>query len=95
MVLTSENIHDIMITMKGDKGKVNYEKVGLELKALRVKNGLTQIELAEKIGVHQNTIMKYEKNANDIQLSVLEKILELFNVELYIFFKNVSENIHK
>lgn len=45
------------------------------LKELREARGLTQIELAEKIGVSERTIRKYEQEEDTIQVGVLKKIL--------------------
>lgn len=47
-----------------------------DLKELRKKAGLTQLELAKKAGVSQSLIARIEKNNIDPRLSTLRKILD-------------------
>ena len=46
------------------------------IKELRKKKGVTQGELAEKIGVHIQTLSRYERGINEIPADVLIKIFE-------------------
>lgn len=64
---------------------------GDRLKSLRIKNGYTQQEVAEKIGVTKATISKYETEQRG--LNHIEKFADLFGVEpAYILFgKNMEE----
>lgn len=64
---------------------------GDRLRSLRVKNGYTQQEVAEKIGVTKATISKYE--AGQRGLNHVEEFAALFGVEpAYILFgKNMDE----
>ncbi|MDE7082425.1 MAG: helix-turn-helix domain-containing protein [Clostridia bacterium] len=49
----------------------NMQKVGEQIKKLRTELGLSQKELAEKIGVAQNTVAQYEKGTSKISIEVL------------------------
>ncbi len=49
---------------------------------LRKRAGLTQAELAKKIGVSRSTIGNYEKGIREPDFETLEKIADFFNVEL-------------
>lgn len=63
----------------------------ITLKAARVNAGLTQKELAEKIGITEPTIIKWEKDevGRYITIEFLEKICSVLNVSpSQIFFKN-------
>ncbi len=64
---------------------------GDRLKSLRIKNGYTQQEVAEKIGVTKATISKYETEQRG--LNHIEEFSTLFGVEpAYILFgKNTEE----
>ncbi len=46
-----------------------------DLKRLRVASGLTQAELAKKVGVSQSLIAKIESGAIDPKISLVEKII--------------------
>ena len=53
----------------------------------RLKKGLTQQELADKVGTSKSYISKIENNVKEARLSTLKKIVELGfggNVELSI-----------
>jgi len=60
----------------------NNEKdsVALRLKLLRTEEGLTQNEIAEKLGISQQTYSKYEKGTSSIDSVVLTKICNLYGV---------------
>ena len=48
--------------------------IGEQLKEERLKAGLTQEQLAEKIGTRKSFISRVEKGHSDIQLSTLVKL---------------------
>jgi len=52
-------------------------KVDFSPKVTRVENGLTQKELAERIGTTKSYISKIENNVKEVRLSTLQKIVEL------------------
>nr|DAY11847.1 MAG TPA: helix-turn-helix domain protein [Caudoviricetes sp.] len=54
----------------------------ISLKAARVNVNLTQKEVAEKLGVHQQTIAKYEKDSTKIPMNLLHNLSELYKVKL-------------
>lgn len=63
--------------------------VGDLLKENRVKNNLTQKELAEKTGLERSYISKIEKGQTDMQISNFFKILaglNLSTLDLNLFF---------
>ena len=53
---------------------------GLRLKHLRIEKGLTQDELAKKLGVAKSTISLYETNAREPNFNMLTRIADFFNV---------------
>src|SRR5690554_8088846 len=53
---------------------------GLRLKHLRIEKGLTQDELAKKLGVAKSTISLYETNAREPNFEMLTKIADFFSV---------------
>jgi DNA-binding XRE family transcriptional regulator len=68
---------------------VGYEefKLGVILKELRVQKGMTQEELAEKMHTKKTVISRMENHSEDIRLSTLSKIAEVFDKKLQIIIE--------
>ena len=69
-----------------DNGYENF-KLGTLLQEARLEKGMTQEQLAEKVGTTKSYISKIENNIKEVRLSTLKKIIELGlggNLELSI-----------
>ena len=66
-------------TKKRDKLEAGYDnfKIGVLLHEARLRKGLTQEELAEKVGTTKSYISKIENNIKEARISTLQKIIEL------------------
>jgi ribosome-binding protein aMBF1 (putative translation factor) len=66
-------------TAKRDKLEVGYEnfKIGALIHDARIEKGLTQEELAEKVGTTKSYISKIENNIKEVRISTLHKIVEI------------------
>lgn len=64
----------------------NKKKLGLKIKELRKRKGLTQEQLAELIDMEQNSISVIESGRNFPTLGTLEKIAQILDVNLSDFF---------
>ncbi len=66
-------------TKKRDKLEAGYEnfKIGVLIHEARLEKGLTQEELALKVGTTKSYISKIENNIKEARLSTLHKIVEL------------------
>ena len=61
--------------------------------ALRNKKGLTQAQLAKKLGVTETSIRCYEKDRNFPSIDKLINMCNFFNVSLdYLFTEHSEEN---
>lgn len=69
------------------------ELVGRKIRQLRRQRKLTQVELAEKIGIHQSDLSRMEQGEYKVGLDTLLKILGTFNLGIGEFFEetNVAE----
>jgi len=65
-------------TAKRDKFEKGYEsfRLGIILQQARLKKGLTQGELADKIGTTKSYISKIENDVKEVRISTLMKIVE-------------------
>jgi HTH-type transcriptional regulator/antitoxin HipB len=61
------------------------------LRSLRKALGLSQVQLAQRIGVTQSRIADLEKNASSISLDHLHKVLAALGVELVLRETGVGE----
>ena len=59
---------------------MDYLIFGWKLKSLRLSKGLTQVELADKLGISRSNISKYENGLNFPDHDYLDRICEFFNV---------------
>ena len=66
-------------TEKRDQLEAGYEsfKIGALIHEARLEKGLTQEELANKVGTTKSYISKIENNIKEVRLSTLKKIVEL------------------
>ena len=54
--------------------EVNINELGERIKELRLERGLSQKELADKIGVATNTISQYESGKSKTSITVLANL---------------------
>ena len=59
-----------------DNGYENF-KLGTLLHEARLEKGMTQAELADKVGTTKSYISKIENNIKEVRLSTLQKIVQL------------------
>ena len=66
-------------TKKRDEYEAGYQifKAGMLIQIKRLELGMTQAELAEKVGTTKSYISKIENNIKEARISTLEKIVEL------------------
>ena len=64
----------------------------MNIKELRRREGLSQIKLAELIGVHQTAISQWEKGRTAPDRSSLKKLAEIFNVSFDDLLSDEDEN---
>ncbi len=56
------------------------ETFGSKIAALRKEKGMTQLELAEKMGVTDKAVSKWERDLSYPDISTFPKLAEIFNV---------------
>lgn len=71
------------------------EMISNELKKLRNDRNLTQSQLSELCGVDTSTIVRYEKNNVTMQIDTIIKIIEPFDINIFIFFQNIIAKTQK
>jgi DNA-binding XRE family transcriptional regulator len=66
-------------TAKRNELEAGYEnfKIGALLHEARLEKGMTQEELAEKVGTTKSYISKIENDVKEVRISTLQKIVEI------------------
>ena len=66
-------------TSKREKLEEGYEnfRIGALIHEARIVKGLTQEELAEKVGTTKSYISKIENDVKEVRISTLQKIVEI------------------
>lgn len=66
-------------------------KCGDRITHLRERNGLTQEELANKLGISRSALSHYEKNRREPDYQILNDLADLFEVSIdYLFGRTES-----
>lgn len=77
-------------TAKRDELDAGYQnfKIGALIHEARLEKGLTQEELAEKVGTTKSYISKIENNVKEVRISTLQRIVEVgFEGQLQLSIK--------
>ena len=81
--ISSRKNKDKSFSVNFDKGYEEF-KIGVILRQVREKAGLTQEELAKKLKTQKTAISRIENHAEDIKLSTLEKVAEALGKHIQI-----------
>ena len=65
--------------------------IGNKLRALRIKRGMRQREVAKQLGVAREEISYFERGVRNISLTRLEELLKIYDVSLSGFFEDKEE----
>lgn len=66
-------------------GNKEDKEIGLRIKKVREALGISQMKLAEAVGVSFQQIQKYESGANKVSIEKLKKISKAMNAPLTYF----------
>ncbi|MBW1737831.1 MAG: helix-turn-helix transcriptional regulator [Deltaproteobacteria bacterium] len=67
------------------------KQIGIKIRQIRKSWGISQIELAERIGISFQQVQKYEKGSTRISASRLMQISEALNVKITVFFEETEK----
>ena len=72
--------------------EINYEDLGIRIKAIRKERGLTQEALAEMVGCNTSHISNIENNYTKLSLNVLVAIANALEVSVdYLLANQIDE----
>ncbi|SHF05217.1 Transcriptional regulator, contains XRE-family HTH domain [Desulfofundulus australicus DSM 11792] len=70
---------------------MGYKSIGRRIQLAREEAGLSQEQLAAKIGCSQSTLSHYEQGKRRLYLAQLEKIAQVLQKPIDYFFQPVEE----
>jgi transcriptional regulator with XRE-family HTH domain len=82
---------DLHIVFDSEKRTTSRIDLGMRLKELRSKRGLSQTELAKLVGVTPSTISQIESNLIYPSLPALLKIADILSIEISSFFHQSAD----
>jgi transcriptional regulator with XRE-family HTH domain len=65
----------------------SHKQIGIEIKRIREARGMSQMELAEEVGVSFQQIQKYEKGINKISVERIQQIAKALGTSVNTFFE--------
>ena len=73
-----------MLIIWKNRGNMNNfgEIIKDRIQCLRKNKGLSQEELADKVGVSRQAVSKWENNKSIPDISILQNISKMFNIDL-------------
>ncbi len=84
-------VKDLTVSFETEKHTTGQIDLGMRLKELRMKRGLSQTELAKMVGVTPSTISQVESRLIYPSLPALLKMAEVLSVEISSFFQKKSD----
>ena len=73
--------NDMIEKMKNSIDEKYKKDIGILIKEKRKKKRMTQIELAQRIGLKHLSVLKYEKGERDIPLTIFFKICKVLDID--------------
>jgi transcriptional regulator with XRE-family HTH domain len=67
------------------------EHVGKRIRQARTKLGMTQLELAARLGKRRHEISRYESGKHSLKVQDLPKLAEILQVSVSFFFEDDNE----
>lgn len=64
---------------------IDKEKIGKQLKELRLSRGWKQVQIAEKVGLSRSQISNIESGKRALTLSTLKRFCEAYNIDISYF----------
>ena len=75
-----EMCYTMQSSNKGGQEAMKRQTLGTMIATLRKENGMTQLELAEKMGVTDKAVSKWERDLSCPDVSSIPKLAEIFSV---------------
>ncbi len=82
---------NLFFMKKEESASYSESTLGTQVRQLRQAAGLTQVQLAQKLGTSQKAIVRLEKGQGTPTVSTLQRVAEALNVRLFISMNSKPE----
>ena len=66
----------------------------MTLRAIRTNYSLSAKQVADRIGIHQQTLLKYEHDSSKIPVDLLNRLAEFYNVQTDFIFLGKKHDLN-
>lgn len=73
---------------------IDGKLIGMELRSLRMKCGYSAEYVCKNVDINISSLYKYERDAGKCRIKILQQLLNLYNVDIKIFFEVISAYNH-
>jgi HTH-type transcriptional regulator / antitoxin HipB len=84
-------IHEKDLKSPGFRSKVEAEyrtlRIGEIIRQLRLSQGMTQEELAQKLSTTKSAVSRLENHSESVRLATIEKVAKVFDKKLILDFQ--------
>ena len=81
--------------MKKTNKELQREKLQGLLKRIRQDKGIRQIELAEKLGVPQSFVSKYESGDRQLDILELRQVCQAVGISMQEFIRKLEDSLNE
>jgi transcriptional regulator with XRE-family HTH domain len=81
--------------MKKTNKELQREKLRALLKRIRQDKGIRQIELAEKLGVPQSFVSKYESGDRQLDILELRQVCKAVGISMQDFIRKLEDSLNE
>lgn len=72
-----------------------YAQIADAIVGVRARFHLTQSQLAERIGTSQSAVARAESGKHPVEVSLLHRIAEAFNLDWHVYFDDPNTSGHR
>ena len=80
--MVPEIVYDLLDEMMTEDDKKFYKKLGERITQLRKEHQITQVQMAELLGISQQLVAANEAGRRKIPVSMLPKLAKIFNLSI-------------
>lgn len=70
------------------------KEIGKRVRRARQAAGLTQVEMAKRVGISPQQLQKYERGENKVSASRLASIAQMLHLPVLVFYDDIAQAVN-